>query len=133
MYAYIDRSLGFWEQRPLYKTNVSRFISLRNIKPAIAIETLRKITDYFKTSEQEFHLDPSYEDTNSKEVVHTVIEPLAKSENVAVFKDLQKLQSLGLVVPVDAPFMYYAAMESKSCRLTGLGNHYWRLVKQKKI
>ena len=133
IYSYIDQALGPWEQRPVFKTNIIEFISLREITPKVPKETLRKIIQYFSQPEQEFPLDPSYEDTNSAEVKHSVIEPFATTENVEVFKDLQKFQSVGLVVPVDAPYMYFAAMESKSCRLTALGYHYWRLVKQKKI
>lgn len=133
VYSYIDRSMGFWEQRPLFKSNVSRFTTLRNVKPLITTESLRRITDFFVMPEHEFPLDPSYEDTNSKDNVHPVVEPFAKPANVLIFKELQKLQSLGLVVPVGAPFMYHAAMESKSCRLTSMGYHYWRLVKEKRI
>lgn len=133
VYAYIDRSLGFWEQRPLFKTNISRFSPLRSTKPVISIESLRKITKYFESPEELFHLDPSYEDTSSTEIAHSSTGLFAKSENVAAFKDLQRFQSLGLVVPVDAQFMYNAAMESKSCRLTALGYHYWMLVKEKRI
>lgn len=48
-------------------------------------------------------------------------------------KDLQKLVSVGLVKPVDEDHMYYAAMNSKSCKLTALGAHYWRLVKDQRI
>ena len=33
-----------------------------------------------------------------------------------------------LARPVDAPHVWHAAMESKSCALTVLGQHYWRLV-----
>ena len=133
IYSYIDQALGAWEQRPVFKTNITEFISLRKITPRVPNETLRKITQYFPEPEQEFALDPSYEDTNSKEIQHLIVEPFAKTENVAIFKDLQKFQSVGLVVPVDAPFMFFAAMESKSCRLTALGYHYWRLVKNKKL
>ncbi|MBU1386908.1 MAG: caspase family protein [Proteobacteria bacterium] len=133
VYAYIDQALGAWEQRPVFKTNVTRFTSLRTITPQVPLETLRKIVQYFQEPQQEFRLDPSYEDTNSKIVKHTVIEPYAKDENVAIFKILQKLQSVGLVVPVDSEYMYFAAMESKACKLTALGYHYWRLVKDKRI
>lgn len=133
IYSYIDQALGPWEQRPVFKTNITEFISLREITPKVPKETLRKIVQYFSVPEQEFPLNPSYEETNLKEVKHIVIKPFAKTENVEVFKDLQKFQSVGLVVPVGAPYMYFAAMESKSCRLTALGYHYWRLVKQKKI
>ncbi len=133
VYAYIDQALGPWDQRPVFKTNVTRFTSLRTINPQVPTETLRKITEYFQTAEQDYSLNPSYEDTNSEDIKHSIIEPLAKTENVAVFKDLQKFQSVGLVIPVDAPYMYFAAMESKSCKLTALGYHYWRLVKDGKI
>ncbi|RXK60034.1 caspase family protein [Lacibacter luteus] len=133
IYAYIDQALGIWDQRPVFKTNITEFISLRKINAKVPKETLRKITKYFKAPEEHFPLDPSYEDTNSEEVKHELVQPYADENNVAVFKDLQKFQSVGLVVPVDAPYMYFAAMESKACRLTALGYHYWRLVQQKKI
>ena len=29
--------------------------------------------------------------------------------------------------------MYYAAMNSKSCKLTAVGKQYWRLVKEGRI
>lgn len=133
VYAYIDQALGAWEQRPVFKTNVTRFTSLRTIQPQVPLETLRKITEYFPEPQHDFQLNPSYEDTNTKEVKHEVKEPYAKKENISVFKDLQKFQSVGLVVPVDTPYMYFAAMESKACKLTALGFHYWRLVKDKRI
>lgn len=133
VYAYIDQALGAWGQRPVFKTNVTRFTSLRTINPQVSLNILRKITEYFPTPEQEYSLDPSYEDTNTKTVEHSVIKPYANAENVAVFKNLQKLQSVGLVVPVDSEYMYFAAMESRACKLTSLGYHYWRLVKDKRI
>ncbi len=133
IYAYIDQALGPWDQRPVFKTNISKFTSLRTIVPQVPIETLRKITEYFEDATHQFALDPSYEPTNAHEVEHTVVEPYAKQENVAVFKNLQKLQSVGLIVPVDEQHMYFAAMNSKACKLTSLGYHYWRLVKDKRI
>jgi hypothetical protein len=133
VYAYIDQALGAWDQRPVFKTNITRFISLRNITPQVPIESLRKLIEYFPMPQDEFALDPSYEDTNALKIEHKIIDPQAKSENVAVFKNLQKFQGVGLVIPVNEQFMYFAAMNSKSCKLTALGYHYWRLVKEKKI
>lgn len=133
VYAYIDQALGPWDQRPVFKTNISRFTSLRTVTPTVPLETLRNIVEYFPTPEEHFALDPSYEDTNSKSIEHRIIEPYAKEENVQIFKHLQKFQSVGLVVPVDEAYMYFAAMNSKSCKLTALGYHYWRLVKDKRL
>jgi len=123
LYAYVDEALGAWEQRPMFKTNVSSFTPLRKIAPKIPLETIRKITTYFSTPDAAHSLNPSYEDT----------EPSAIENNIKIFKDLQKFQSVGLVIPVDAEFMYFAAINSKSCRLTALGYQYWRLVNEKKL
>ena len=51
--------------------------------------------------------------------------------HVQQFRILQKYNRARLVVPVGAskPNMWHAAMERKSCRLTPLGEHYWRLSK----
>ncbi|MEH6988271.1 caspase family protein [Cytobacillus firmus] len=133
IYAYIDQALGPWDQRPVFKTNISRFTSLRTVTAQVPVTTIRKLIGYFPTPEQEFDLDPSFEVTNSPDIEHEVIEPYSIPENVTIFKDLQKFESVGLVVPVDEDHMYFAAMNSKSCRLTALGYHYWRLVKDKRI
>ena len=123
IYAYVDEALGAWDQRPIFKTNVTRFTSLRTIAPKVPLSTLRKITEYFPSPETDYPLDPTYEFT----------EEGAIEENVTIFKDLQKFESVGLVVPVNEEHMYFAAMNSKSCRLTALGYQYWRLTKEKKL
>ena len=133
LYAYIDQALGAHEQRPVFKTNVTEFVELRSIVPQVSLGTLRKLTEYFHSPSDSFKLDPSFEDTNSNEVVHDVIEPYADDKNVLIFKDLQRLEGVGLIVPVEEEHMYYAAMRSKSCKLTSLGHHYWRLVREGRI
>jgi hypothetical protein len=133
IYSYIDQALGAWDQRPVFKTNITRFTSLRTVTPQISITVLRKITEYFTSPEDQYKLDPSYEFTNDLSIQHVLKEPYANPNNVAIFKELQKLSSVGLVVPVDEQHMYFAAMNSKACRLTALGLHYWRLVKDKRL
>jgi len=131
IYAYIDRALGPWQQRPVFKTNVTSFSSLRTVKPQIDISVLRKITEYFSEPSTEYPLNPSFEFTNAVNVEHNIVEPHAKAENVAKFKDLQKLESIGLIVPCGEEHMYFAAMKSKKCKLTAIGQYYWQLVKNK--
>lgn len=133
IYSYIDRALGAWEQRPLFKTNVSTFLSLRQTVPSISTECIRNLTQYFPNYSEALALDPSFEFTNSPTEIHNVIEPYANETNVKIFKDLQVLESVGLVKPVDEQHMYFAAMNSKSCQLTPLGQYYWNLVKNDKI
>lgn len=133
IYAYIDQALGPWDQRPVFRTNISRFTSLREVNPQVPIKTIRNLVKYFPRPEDKFELDPSFEDTNTLSIEHQVIEPYANEENVSIFKELQKLEGVGLVVPVEEEHMYFAAMNSKSCKLTALGYHYWRLVKDRRI
>lgn len=124
IYAYIDRTLGQWGgQRPIFKTNVSAFISLKEVEPLIELSMLRKIVTYFSDRNVEYPLNPSYEFT----------EPNADNECVKIFKELQKMESVGLVAPVGEEHMYYAAINSKSCQLTNLGKQYWSLIKLEKI
>lgn len=133
IYAYIDKALGAWDQRPVFKTNVNSFISLRTVVPQVPVETLRRIAEHFGSEDEVLALDPSFEPTNSPEIEHAVVEPYADAHNMAVFSDLQKLESIGLVVPVESEHMYFAAMRSKGCRLTEIGKQYWRLIKADKI
>ena len=61
-HSYIDRSLGAWdEQRPLFKANISSFVSLRKNAPPIPIAELRQITEIFTSQYDEYPLDPTYE------------------------------------------------------------------------
>ncbi|WP_380941490.1 hypothetical protein [Sphingomonas floccifaciens] len=50
-----------------------------------------------------------------------------------IFKGLQACNRNGLVVPVGTEHMYYAAIESRSCRLTAIGAHYRKLAETKRI
>lgn len=128
VYAYIDKALGPWSQRPVFKTNVKRFVSLRDVIPQVDIAIIRKLCAYFPTESTELGLDPSFEPTNTLHVPHAVVEPYATPKNTQIFADLQKLEGIGLVVPIGEEHMYFAAMNSKACALTATGKHYWRLV-----
>ncbi len=123
LYGYSDKSLTAWDQRPVFKSHVTTMLPIRKSKPKIELEILRKLIEYFETEEKEYALDPCYEpDSKSK-----CMKPNLKKQ--AIFKDLQKCTSKGLVTPIGEDHMYYAAMNSKSCKLTPLGQYYWKLAK----
>jgi hypothetical protein len=123
VYAHIDQSLGPWEQRPVFKTNVKNFVSLRKVQAPIALGELQRLTELFPLAGFEFRLDPSFEPESGN----------PDAANTEKFAILQKYNRVSLVVPVDAPHMYHAAMGSKACKLTVLGEHYRRLVERKRI
>ena len=133
VYAYIDKALGPWDQRPVFKTNVTSFVSLRNVIPQVPVSILRKVKDYFETPTSRLGLDPSFEPTNKPDIPHALVEPYATEDNTKIFSDLQKLEGIGLVRPVGTEHMYFAAMESLECELTAMGQQYWRLASTGKI
>ena len=90
IYAHIDQSLGSWGQRPIFKTNVTKFISLRSVQPSIALEDLKLITKLFPIKGEEFQLDPTYEPERTEQDNKGIPEPI--EENVEKFGILQKIQ-----------------------------------------
>lgn len=133
VYAHIDQSLGSWAQRPVFKTNVKSFVSLRKVKPPILIEELRQLADHFPTADYRLPLDPSFEPERSEDERRnpTILPP--DPANTAVFAVLQRYVKVNLVRPVGAEHMWHAAMQSRSCELTMLGRHYRHLVANRLI
>lgn len=129
VYAHIDQSLGPWAgQRPLFKTNVQTFVSLRKAASPIPLTDLLALATHFPTEGYVLQLDPSYEPERSEEQKHDPTIPPPDPAKNAVFAVLQKYAKVNLVRPVDAPHMWHAAMDSKACKLTVLGEHYRNLV-----
>jgi hypothetical protein len=128
VYAHIDQSLGPWAQRPVFKTNVKTFVSLRKATPPIPLADLQALAIHFPHAGYNFKLDPAYEPERSEEQRSDPNVPPPDPKKNAVFAGLQKYAKVNLVRPVGAPHMWHAAMQSKSCELTVLGEHYRKLV-----
>lgn len=128
VYAHIDQSLGPWAQRPVFKTNVKTFVSLRRAAPPIPLGDLQALARHFPRADYDFQLDPSYEPERSAEQRLDANIPAPDPQKTAVFAVLQKYVKVNLVRPVGAPHMWHAAMQRKSCELTVLGQHYRNLV-----
>ena len=128
IYAHIDQSLGPWKQRPVFKTNVRTFVSLRKATPPIALTDLQSIAKHFPTAAYQFQLDSSFEPERSEEQKKDPNLASPDPEKNAIFAVLQCYVRVNLVRPVDAPHMWHAAMGSRSCELTVLGQHYRSLV-----
>ena len=107
-----------WSQRPVFKTNVKTFVSLRKVQPPLPLSDLRRIAEFFPQPGYEFPLDPAYEPTD----------PSADPQKTPIFAILQKYNRVNLAVPVGAPHPWHAAIERKAMKLTASGEHYRRLV-----
>ncbi len=123
VYGYADQTFGAWDQRPLFKSHVSKLLPLRKCCPKVELNILRLLPRYFPVADYQYSLDPSYEPDVTPQHL----------ENEAIFKHLQKFRSVGLVEPVGEEHMYYAALHSKKCELTPLGKFYWALVNGGKL
>ncbi|MCY1411408.1 Caspase domain protein [compost metagenome] len=119
LHSFVDNALGTWEQRPVFKTNVARFISLRDVAPRVPTATLRKLPEWFPQAGTVFELDPSFEPSESAYFV---------AEHGEIFAQLQRCGRHGLVEPVDAEDLYSAAINHTGCRLTALGTYYRELA-----
>lgn len=120
VYAFVDNALDAWEQRPVFKTNVSQFLSLRDITPRVPLEVLRNLPKWFPNSGSQYRLNPSYEPTSAE----------ADENNMEIFRQLQLCNRHSLIEPVDAEHMYFAAMNSTACRLTVIGEYYRDLAEK---
>jgi hypothetical protein len=123
LYAYVDQALGAWDQRPLFKAHVSKLVSLRTCEATVEHALLRLLPRYFPTPDFQFSLDPSYEPDAAPK----------HEEHERIFSHLQKYRSARLVVPIGEEHMYYAAMNSKACQLSPLGQFYWKLANGGKL
>ena len=123
IYAYVDLALSAWDQRPVFKAHLSKFTPLRQCEPHVDAAILRLLPSYFKVPDEEMPLDPSYEPS---------VEP-SNERNARTFAHLQELRDARLLVPVGETHLYYAAVNSKACRLTTLGQFYWQLAKRGRV
>jgi hypothetical protein len=121
MYSFVDNALGPWDQRPVFKTNVSQFVALREMPPLVSKDILRKLPIWFPEPESIFNLDPSYEPEAKEHFI---------PEHGEIFAQLQRCNRHSLVEPIDEDHMYFAAMNSTGCRLTAFGAYYRKLAKK---
>lgn len=138
IYSYIDSSLGSFEQRPLFKTNISKSVILRMVEPSIEKSILRRLKEYFPDINSEYQLSPEHEPNINKDVdlskypfINKDIAP--EPEKVKIFEILQKLNRVGIVKPKTQDHMFYASIYSDKCILTDIGKHYWRLCDKERI
>jgi len=105
IYAHVDGALGPWDQRPQMMSNVSKLLKLRRAEPQIRPEVLRQLPDIFRSPDEQFQLDPTFEPSTSN------FDP----DKAKIFALLQRFNRCGLVTPVGVEHMYDAAIETNMC------------------
>lgn len=125
LYANIAPALGLWNQTPVNRLSISGLTLIKETKPAVELDDLRMLTEYFEDEYHSYPLTPEHEHTYKN----------ADPEKGGIFRVLQNFNRINLVVPVGAEpnDMYWAAMQRKSCKLTPWGRYYWKLVNEDRI
>lgn len=132
IYSHVDQTLGPWEQRPIYKANVQSFVVLRQVNPKIPLDVLRRLPEYFPDPTSVFRMDPSFEPDRGEEA-ERLKDIAVDPDNVRVYREMQTCNRHGIVVPVEQPHMWHAAVHGTGCKLTALGAHYRKLAEMKRI
>jgi hypothetical protein len=131
IYSYVSESFGAWDQRPTFLANVEQLQTIRQCAPWVDLAILRQLPKWFRDPSVSYPLDPSYED--SSPVPNDPAEIKRYEANQTIFKQMQKCAGARLIVPEGAEYMYYAAINSKACKLTRLGAHYWELAQNRQL
>lgn len=130
IYAYADQILGAWDQRPMFKANITTLTTLRSCTPLVETSIIRKLPDYFATSDMIYPLDYTYEPDKNYAPDH---DRNKYSDHETIFEHFQKYRDARLLVPEGAKHLFWAAIYGKGCKLTTLGQFYWLLAKENKI
>lgn len=133
VHSYIDRALGAWDQRPTLKANIENSVCLRKNLPLIDPQTLKEIVSIFEDKEKVLPLDPDYEEDKRPVDEKYLDYAEHNQEKERIMKVLRTYYSLNLVAPEGADYLYWAALKSKGCRLTPLGQYFWQLAKDGRI
>ena len=123
VYGYVEQALGSWQQRPMYKSHARLLNPIRQCVPSVPDETLRELTTLFRSPYAKVQMDPTFEHTEDE----------STPENVQKFDTFKVLRNSNLLTTEDGLDLYFAALKSKSVRLTPLGKFYWQLATDNRI
>ncbi len=130
IYAYVERRFGSWDQRPVYKTNATGVLVVRECEPLIDRLMLHQITELFPTQDHKYPLDPEFEPEDEHGNVHEPVNQ-AKVDTAQLFKEYRDTGLLKASTPNEQ--LFWTARRSHTVELTARGREYWWLVKNDKI
>jgi hypothetical protein len=130
LYSYVSRRFSAWDQRPVYKTNATDVLVVRECEPLIERLQLQQLPMHFAKPDAKFRLDPEYEPEDE----HGNVKEPVNHAKVAIAQLFKSYRDAGLLKPSDPKIqLYWAARKSGTVELTARGKEYWYLVKNNKI
>jgi hypothetical protein len=118
VYSYVEKALGPWDQRPLYKSYASNLSPIRRCNPTIPDALLRELPAFFPTPDAKYRLAPSYEFTDR----------FSDQLHVETFNKFKLYRDAHLLKTVKGDDLFFAAKNSNCVELTPLGKFYHMLA-----
>jgi hypothetical protein len=130
LYTYVSRRFTAWDQHPVYKTNATEVLSVRQCEPLIERLQLQRLPELFETAYDKYPLDPEHEPEDENGNVKAPV----NHQKVAIAQLFKSYRDAGLLKPSNPKLqLYWVARQSDTVELTPLGREYWWLVKYDKI
>jgi hypothetical protein len=127
LYDCATRAFGSWDQRPLFKSHVTKPSIMRTCNPWIDPELLRRLPDYFAAPDARVRLSPAYEGVRP---FPPGAEPTAEQR---AFDYFRKLRNAVLLTTNQNKDLYYTAMDEEEVFLTRKGQYFWRLASERRL
>jgi hypothetical protein len=125
LYSYISNAFDDWQQRPIFKANLTQPLDLRVGPPWLDVELLRQLPNHFPSPDARVQLTPAHEGEGR---------PLARTEDGTTeqqeFDYMGRLRNANLVTTDARRDHYWVAMESGYVYLTPLGRYFWGLARR---
>lgn len=122
LYNLADSLLTPFQQRPVFKSVVTRMTPLRKCITDLSNHELRQLASaqFFQDKSRTIQLYPS-------DVTVDEMKPLTHRK----FALLLKFYRYGLIKCKDQLSIYEAALQSETCQLSPFGKFYWEIINQK--
>ncbi len=127
LYDFASRAFSAWEQRPVFKSHITRPSILRVCKPPIDQELLRQLPNYFQFADSRIRMTPAYE---GERPIPLGIVPTAEQKAFDYFK---QLRNAGLLITNENKDLYFVALASEEVFLTATGRYFWRLAHEHRL
>lgn len=125
LYNNAESLLSPWDQTPVFKSSVSRLAPLRYCLPAVRKRVLRLLAnqEFFPSKDSKLKLSRNLLEDNS----------MVGDSGLSMRMILSGFDRAGLLAFEDRKAFLQAIFDGDECWLSPYGEHFWELVKNKRI
>lgn len=125
LYNNAESLLSPWQQTPVFKSSVSRLTPLRYCLPPVRKRALRLLAnpELFPSKDSKIKLNKSLMNDSS----------IVEGSELSMLMILSGFDRAGLLTVKDRKPFLQAILDGDDCSLSPYGEHFWELVKNKRI